>query len=334
MYPQIYLGTIPAITAERLALRALALELRARLGSARNDVPSMLLLHFAPAPGLAPADLLLLQPGAAIVGVVRAYTGPIVAQPGGRWAMRDSGVSLAEAGGITPIQFVDALRNAVRERLDDAAPALLGTLPEAQPFERMVGALICRPITHPDSHISLTISDHRRQLKVLGLDELPAVVRMLRLGTQLAPEAMHTIATELFGGRLWHDGTRFLFDLAAPRFQLRVLANGTRSAKLFQLMEGENLIGRRRSPQQHERRLTLGGDELISADHAIFTVGDGDQVFVRDTSKNGTWIAAPGAAEERVRRERSITPGDELRLGITRLRLERIEGAQASEETA
>jgi hypothetical protein len=332
VYPQIYLGIVPETTAERLALRALALELRARLGAARNDVPSTLLLHFAPAPGAAPADLLLLQPGAAIVGAVRSYAGPIVAQPGGRWAMRDSGAPLAEAGGTTPIQFVDAQRNAVRDRLDDAAPALLGTLPEAQPFARMVGALICTPITHPDSHISLTISDHRRQLKVLGLDELPAVAGMLRLGTQLAPEAMHTIVTELFGGRLWHDGARFLFELAAPRFQLRVLASGTRSAKVLQLMEGENLIGRRRAPQQHERRLTLGGDELISADHAIFTVGDGEQVLVRDTSKNGTWVAAAGGAEERVRRERSISPGDELRLGITRLRLERVEGAEDSKE--
>lgn len=334
MYPQIYLGTIPDTSAERLALRALALDLRARLGAARTDTPSMLLLHFAPAPGAAPADLLLLQPAAAIVGAVRAYTGPIAAQPGGRWTMRDSGVPLAEAGGITPIQLVDALRNAVRERLDNAAPALLGTMPEAQPFERMAGALICAPITHPDSHISLTISEHRRQLKVLGLDELPAVAGMLRLGTQLAPEAMRAIASELFGGRHWHDGTRFLFELAAPRFQLRVLSNGTRPARLLQLMEGENLIGRRRAPQQHERRLTLGGDELISADHAIFTVGDGDQVLVRDTSKNGTWVASPGGAEERVRRERAIAPGDELRLGITRLRLEQVEGAQASEETA
>ena len=335
MYPQIYLGIIPDTTAERLALRALALDLRASIGAARGDEPTTLLLHFAPTPGAAPADLLLIQPHAAIVGAVRSYRGPIAAQPGGAWALRDTGAALIEAGGASPIQHIGAQRDAVRQRLDAAAPALLGTLPEATPFERTVGALICAPITHPDSRISLTISDHRRQLKVLGLDELPAVAALLRLGTQLAPAAMQALASELFGGRLWHDGARFLFELAAPLFQLRVLANGARAAKILQLMEGETQIGRRRAPQQNERRLTLSGDELISADHAVLAVGEGGQVTVRDTSKNGTWVTGPGGAEERIRRERSLSPGDELRLGITRLRLELVADVdvEASKDT-
>lgn len=324
--PQIYIGPTPASSAGRLALRALAVDTRTRAATAHADGPTALVLHFAPAPGAAPVDMLLLRPHSAIVGLVRSYRAPVVAQPGGRWAYRDTGEPIAEAGGATPIQHVAAQRDAVGRRLDQIAPELLGTMPEAHPFERMVGALICMPISHPDSRISLAIGEHRRQLKVLGFDELLPLADMIRLGAQIPAAAMQAIAVDVFGGRLWHDGSRFLFDLAPPRFQLRVLANGTRAERMLPLMEGENVIGRRRAPQSHEHRIALAGDELISADHAVLTCGDDDQLTLRDTSKNGIWVTPPGGAEERVRRTRALAPGAELRLGITRLRIERIEG--------
>ena len=53
--------------------------------------------------------------------------------------------------------------------------------------------------------------------------------------------------------------------------------------------------------------------------------GDGDYVTLRDTSKNGTWVTPPGGAEERLHGvERAITLGAILRMGVTRMRLERI----------
>lgn len=317
---QIYIGPTPGSSAERLALRALALDLRGRAQAARADT-AVALLHFTA--GGAPVDLLLLRPHAAIVGLVRSYRAPVAALPGARWAYRDTGEPIVEAGGASPIQHVAAQRDAVAERLHQAAPDLLGTPPEALPFERMIGALICAPIAHPDSQISLAIAEHRRQLKVLGLDELLPLADMARLSVQLAPEAMHAIAAGVFGGRLWHDGARFLFELAPPRFQLRVLPGGARPERVLPLMEGENIVGRRRAPQGNEYRIALSGDELISADHAVLACGDDDQVQVRDTSKNGTWLTLPGSHEERIRRARALAPGTELRMGITRLRLER-----------
>jgi len=327
VYPQIYLGRIPAMPAERRALRALALDLRARIQAVRAPEPTTLLLRFAAGEGAAAdIDLLLLRPQVAIVGAIRAYRGPIVAGPGGPWSYRDSGEPIRELRGRTPTQHVKAQRDAVRERLEDAAGQLLGLARQAQPFERMVGALICVPATHAESRITLEVSEHRQQIKVLGLDELAQLAAMLQIGAHLSDEAMHGIVTELFAGRLWHDGQRFLFDLAPQRFQLRVLADGARGEKVLPLIEGENVIGRRRAPQQYEHRLTLSGDELISADHALLICGDDDRITLHDTSKNGTWITTPGAKEERVRQELAIVPGTLLRMGVTRARLERLDG--------
>jgi hypothetical protein len=269
--------------------------------------------------------MLLLRPNAAIVGAVRAYHGPIESLPGGQWRRRDTGEPLREARDRTPIQHVKLQRDAVRAQLDAAAPRLLGAPPDAHLFDRMAGALIIAPGTHAESRVSLEIGDHRQQIKLLGLDELPALAGMLRLGVQLPAPAIQSIVSELFGGRLWHDGARFLFELAAPRFQLRLLGDGTRPEKLLPLIEGENLLGRRRSAQHNEHRLTLAGDELISADHALITCGDDEWAALRDTSKNGTWITPPGGTEERVRGERTIFPGTLLRMGVTQARLERIE---------
>ncbi len=325
MYPQIYLGHIPATPAERRALRALALDLRARIQALRAPEPTTLLLRFAAGEGAAgDIDVLLLRPQVAIVGAIRAYRGPIVAAPGGPWSYRDTGEPIREPRGRTPTQHIKAQRDAVRERLDDAARQLLGMPPEVRPFERLVGALICVPATHPESRITLEVSEHRQQIKVLGLDELAGLAAMLQIGVQLSDEVMHAIVTDLFAGRLWHDGQRFLFNLAPQRFQLRMLDDGARNEKVLPLIEGENVIGRRRAPQQYEHRLTLSGDELISADHALIVCGDDDRITLRDISKNGTWITTPGGKEERVRQERIIVPGTLLRMGVTRARLERV----------
>ena len=325
MYPQIYLGSVPTTSARRRALRDLALDLRSLIHAARAAEPSTLLLNFGAGEGAAESiDLLLLRPRAAIVGAVRAYGGPIETLPNGQWCHRDTGAPLHEQRDRTPIQHVKLQRDAVRTRLESAS-ALLGLAADTRPFDRMVGALIIAPATHAESRVSLEIGDHRQQLKVLGLDELPALAGMVRLGSQLPDAAVLAIVAEVFAGRPWHDGARFLFDLAAPRFQLRVLGEGARPEKRLPLIEGENLLGRRRSPQQHEHRLSLSGDELISGDHALIVCGDDDWVALRDVSKNGTWITPPGGTEERVRGERTIFPGTLLRMGMTRARLERID---------
>ncbi|MEO7910789.1 MAG: FHA domain-containing protein [Roseiflexaceae bacterium] len=326
MYPQIYLGDIPTTSDRRRAVRALALDIRARIHATRAVEPTTLLLHFRAGESVLPAiDLLLLRLNAAIIGAIRDYHGPIESLPDGQWRHRDSGELLREERDRTPIQHVKLQRDAVRAQLDAAAPRLLGTLADAHPFDRTVGALIIVPSTHAESKVSLEIGDHRQQIKLLGLDELPALAGMLRLGVQLPEPAIQAIVSELFGGQLWHDGAHFLFELATPRFQLHLLGDGARPEKLLPLIEGENLLGRRRSSQHYEHRLTLAGDELISADHALIICGDDDWAALRDISKNGTWITPPGGTEERVRGERTIFPGTLLRMGMTRALLERVE---------
>jgi FHA domain len=338
-YPQIYIGQIPATAAERIALRERALDLRTALRASPRGRPELepicALLNFgvgaAPGPAdAAPAiELLLLRTNAAIVGAIRTYPGPIEVTPDGRWTDLTTGAAIRDERGRTPLQVVRAQRDAVRARLDqDAEPLLnptVGAGAEAQSFARMVGALICSPATHPESRISLDVDDHRQQLKILGLDELAGLAAMIHTGPRLSEEAMRRIIGDLFDGRPWHDGERLLFELAPGRFQLRMFAEGDRAESVVPLMEGENIAGRRRSVQRHERRITLSGDDLISSDHARLFCGDGDRVTLRDTSKNGTWVTLPGGAEERLHdAERAIAPGAVLRMGMTRLRLERI----------
>jgi hypothetical protein len=176
---------------------------------------------------------------------------------------------------------------------------------------------------HAESRISLDVGEHRQWLKVLGLDELPGLAAMVQLGTQLAEEWIRLIVSEIFGGRPWHDGERLLFELAPGRFQLRLLAEGDRAEEVLPLIEGENLIGRRRQASGHEHRLTLAGDDLISSDHARIVCHGSDRVTLHDTSKNGTWVASQGGPEERLHgAERAIGPGTVLRMGVTRMRLE------------
>jgi hypothetical protein len=330
-YPQIYIGTTPATAAERRALRARALALHAALRTSRAPTPTYLLLDFAAAQdgdlGAAapPIELLLLHPNAAIVGAIRAFPGPIEVTPDGRWTLLATGAPIREGRGLAPLQVVRAQRDRVRDRLGHAAARLLGPEAGAQPFQRTIGALICAPTAHAESRISLDVDDHRQLLKVLGMDELAGLVAMAHSGTRLDEEVMRVIVGELFGGRLWHDGTRFLFELAPGHFQLRQLAEDGRAESVLPLAEGETVIGRRRVAQAHEPRITLADDDLISSDH-VRLICDDDRVTLRDTSKNGTWVARPGEPEQRIHKaETTIEPGALLRLGMTQMRLERVE---------
>jgi FHA domain-containing protein len=325
VYSQIYLGHLPATLPERQMLRERALDLHDCLRTAHSSTPTYVLLNFAAGdtPLVRPVELLLLRPNAAIVGAIRSYQGPIDVTPAGPWMQRDTGAPIVEAQGRTPLQVVRDQRDAVRARLNHEAAGLLGVPADAQPFERTVGALICAPQMHPESHISLDVGEHRQWLKILGLDELPGLAAMIRIGTQLAEETIRQIVSEVFGGRLWHDGERLLFELAPGRFQLRLLAEGDRAEEVLPLIVGENVIGRRRQASGHEHRLTLTGDDLISSDHALLICQDNDRVTLRDTSKNGTWIASAGGPEEHLHgAERTIGPGTLLRMGVTRMRLE------------
>jgi hypothetical protein len=331
-YPQVYLGQIPSTAAERMALRERAFGLRAALRAGSRGRPELgptyALLNFAA--GAAPlVELLLLRPNALFVAAMRAYPGPIEVTPEGRWTDLTTGAAIRDERGRSPLQAVRAQREAVRAQLEQHAGRLLdgttGSEVDAPSFDRIVGALICLPTTHPESRISLDVDDHRQQLKILGLDELAGLVAMLRTGAQLPEAAMRRIVVDLFDGRLWLDGERLLFELAPGRFQLRVLGDDNRPESIVPLIEGVNIVGRRRSAQRFERRITLSGDDLISSDHARLLCGDGDYVTLRDISKNGTGVTLPGGAEERLHGlERAITLGAVLRMGVTRLRLERI----------
>jgi hypothetical protein len=344
-YPQLYIGQVPGSASERYVLRERALDLHAALrGGSRpraEQEPTLLLLNFLIGDRSVPqpVELLLLRPNAAIVALVRSYSGPIEVTPDGRWTDLASGAALRDGLGRTPLQVVRAQRDAVRACLQrsaatllepalDTGPALVRgamELPSAvdRPFERTVGAFICAPATHPESRISLDVDDHRQWLKILGLDELAGLAAMLRSGARLSETALHTIAAELFGGRLWHDGEKLLFELVPGRFQLRLLGEGPPEAAILPLIEGENVIGRRKSTRHHEHRVTLSGDDLVSSDHARLVCGD-EQITLRDISKNGTYLLQPDGSEEPLRgADRILVPGALLRMGVTRLRLER-----------
>jgi hypothetical protein len=323
VHPQIYLGHIPPTARERRGLRALALDLSGRIAAARAAEPTLLLLNFADAKLTEMIDLLLLRPNAIMVGAIRGYRGPIEASPNGRWRDRATGDPIHDQRGRTPLQQVRAQRDAVRDQIRCSAERLTDAPPGAELFERTIGAVIFTPSTHPESRISLDVTDHRQWLKVLGLDELPALAAMIHTDPHLSEQAMRVIATEVFPGRLWYDGASFLFGLAPARFQLRPLGADERPELVLPLQEGETIVGRRRKAQQSEHRLTLEGDDLISSNHVQISYGDDEWVTLRDTSKNGTWITPPGGTEERARGERAIVPGTVLRMGVTRLRLER-----------
>jgi hypothetical protein len=298
-------------------LRERALDIYAHLRQANQPAPTVALLNVAAGPSSAGVDLLLLRPRALLAGTLRTFDGPIEALPGRPW--RGLGGATPPLPGPSPLDVARAARDAVALRLRD--PLDRWGVPRAP---RILGAVVLFPAIHPDSRISLDIDDHRQGLKVLGLDELAGVAAMVSSGVELTEEQMRAVAEHVFGGRLWVDGGRMLFDLAPARFALRLL-DGERAGEAVPLPEGETVVGRRRTARRYERRVAIGGDDLISSDHALLLCGDDEAVRLRDTSKNGTWIVRSDGQEQHLRgAEQVLAPGAVLRMGVTRMRLERL----------
>ena len=195
---------------------------------------------------------------------------------------------------------------------------LVARLPP-EPLGNPVAAIIITPALPPSSQIALDIEDHRQRVKVLEIGELAPLASMLQADAQLDLAAMQQIAAQL-DARLWHDGERLLFEISLTPFALRVLS---RDSPPQPLLEGANIIGRRAAPLQQEYRLTITGDDTISADHAVL-VCDGERVVVRDTSTNGTLVRTSDGVETLLQHgEAALAPGSVLRTGETELRLER-----------
>jgi len=314
---QLFIGQVPRTAAERRTLRERAIDVLHQLRQANQPAASVALLQFDPGTAAGRSvDLLLLRPRALLVGCFWHHSGPIEVEPSGGWRDITSGALLSDGGG-TPLEQARAAR--------DAVAAYLQAAPEGLPLverTRVVGAVICVPATHSASRISLDVDDHRQGLKVLGMDELAGVAAMVQSGIDLSERQMRILAAEVFGGRLWYDGEQPLFELAPARFGLRLL-QGERAGDLVALPEGQTVIGRRQTARHYERRIPIPGDDLVSSDHVMVEYGDEEGLLIRDISKNGTWVAAPGEQEQHLHgTERRLTRGGALRLGMTRLVIE------------
>ncbi len=314
-YPHIYIGTTPDTIDRRRAMRTLALDLRVRLRSQRDPAPVVALLHF-PIEGAGIADLLIVRPNALVLAALRTYDGPLDIS---HHMWRDAhGQLIREADGQTPLAEVGLQRDTLRARLLESLPTDSLTARAAQ---RLIAAVVCMPILHAESRVALDIEDHRAQRKVLGLDELPGLA-IMAAGAARMTELDIQMLIERLGVQLWHDGTRLLFELATARHQLQILNADQAIRTTLPLIEGENIIGRRRTARPHEHRLTISGDDLVSSDHALLNCHEDGRVTLRDTSKNGTWVTLPGGPETFVHAtERQLIPGTILRLGDTRMEL-------------
>lgn len=308
-HTQIYLGHIPTTSYRRRVLRERALRLAALLDRPELT-PSVALLHV----GEPPADLLLLRPRFALVGSLKDVDGPVLLDDDGRWI---TGAQGEEVRSPTDEPLLAHLKQ-VRDRTIAPLERHL-----QQPLHRTIGALIGVPSMHPDSQITLDIDDHRQQIKVLGLDELPALASMVQTGITLEAHELHELATDTFGGRLWHDGTQLLFEIGVTPWSLRARQAQDGAAPVWPLLEGATFVGRRRGPRRYEYRVMLADDELMSNDHAVLYASDDGRVVLRDTSTNGTWVALPGQPEQRLHRaERQLVAGTLLRMGATEVVLE------------
>lgn len=326
-YPRLYIGQKPATPLARRTLRLRALDLAARFKQTLASEPTYALLHFLPSNSTEHdlVELLLLRPNAVLVGLFKDSNGPLDILPNGEWIVRDAARQIRGPYGETPLEQIKRSRDVVLRQLQRYNRELPDILPEDARFARTIGALIVAPKLHPESRVTLDVVDHRQQIKVLGFDELPGLAAMAQTGVQLSEEAMQVIVAEVFGGRRWYDGEQLLFELALAPFQLQVLAETGRPERALSLIEGANVVGRREAPLHHEYRLTLSGDDLMSNDHAIINCTADGRVILRDTSTNGTWVEAPGAAEERLHHvEQVLAPGSMIRMGVTRMWLEQI----------
>lgn len=327
MQPQIYVGRTPDTARERIVLRERALRLAHAIQRSPTEGLCAVVFNIAAGanPPLAQIDLLVLRATAVIVGALRTYAGPIDAPPGGVWRDRASGQPILEDDGAHPLHRLRQQRDAVQTSLNAAAARLGIATADPHPFKHVIGLIIGVPALPADSRISLDVDDHRDHLKVCSFDELPGVAAMSHSGVALSDEAIRAIAMHLFGGRLWFDNNRFLFELAPPRFQLSIHAPGSASSSV-PLYEGETIVGRRKSPKEYERRIPICNDELVSSDHLHIICGDEpNSIVIRDASKNGTWVTPPDGPAEHLRNtERIIPAGTRLRLGMTDIILERV----------
>ncbi len=325
MQLRVYIGRTPDTARERIALRERVLTLvRSARQSPREGTCTVVFDITAGAdPPLAQIDLLILRATAVIVGALRSYPGPIDAPPGGVWRDRASGQPILEADGTHPLHRLRQQRDAVQMSLNAAAARLGIAAASPHPFQQVTGVLIGFPALPADSRISLDVDDHRDHLKVCSFNELPGVAAMSHSGVTLSDEVIDIIAATLFGGRLWYDD-RFLFELAPPRFQFAIHPPGS-SPVSVPLYEGETIVGRRKSPKAHERRIPVLNDDLVSSDHLYIICGDDETVAIRDASRNGTWVMRPDGSAEHLRHAAgTISAGTRLRLGTTDLILERV----------
>lgn len=319
-YPRIYICHIPETISARRLLRSRALELHTLLSNTRDTQSQLVVLNIPL--GHEYLDVLLARQNVLIAANMYHWPQAIRVPQGMPWREKLSGAVLNLPDGHSPLQHVAALRNALRIALRQSWQQ---SEIEARALERMIGAVVAMPELHPDSEVQLDIDDHQQRLKLLGLNELPGLVAMAGASWQLSESALHSMIVEQLHARLWHDGSKLLFELVSPRFQLRLLGDDLESCAALPLLEGENIIGRRRATQASEYRHSIA-DDLVSNDHALIYCEDGDQLRLRDMSKNGTWLAIPGESEEYIHhQEHMLQVGMKIRVGITRMRVERIE---------
>lgn len=323
---RVYIGRTPKTAHERIELRERALMAARTARQSPTEGTCTIAFNIAAGaePPLTHIDLLVLRRTSVIVGALRSYAGPIDAPPGGIWRDRASGQPILEEDGTHPLHRLRRQRDAIQMSLNAAAARLGIATTDPHPFKHVIGAIVGVPALPADSRISLDVDDHRDHLKVCSFDELPGVAAMSHSGVTLSDEAIHAIAGELFGGRLWYDD-RFLFELAPPQFQASIHAPGS-APLLVPIYEGETIVGRRKSPKGNERRIPIPNDDLVSSDHLCITCSDDVQtVAIRDVSKNGTWVTRPDGLVEHLRNAACTVPvGTRLRLGTTDLILERI----------
>ena len=319
-YPRIYICDIPETISARRLLRSRALELHTLLSNTRDTQLQLVVLNIPL--GHEHLDVLLARQNVLIAASMYHWPQAISIPYGMPWREKLSGTVLNLPDGRSPLQHVAALRNAMRISLKQSWQQ---TQIESQALECMIGAVVAIPELHPDSEVQLDINDHQQRLKLLGLNELPGLAAMAGASWQLTESTLQAMITEHLHARLWHDGTALLFELARPRFQLRLLGDDLESCAALPLLEGENIIGRRRAMQPSEYRHSIA-DDLVSNDHALIYCEDGDQLRLCDMSKNGTWLTIPGEREEYIHhQEHLLQVGMKIRVGITRMRLERVE---------
>lgn len=294
MLPQIYLAQTPTSALRRRMLRVQALELRDRL--ARIDPgPCYVVLQLGEA-GAPRMDVAILRPRSVIIGLLKTVDTPLDIGRDHPW--------LLEARQARAMLVAQLTANETAP-----PPWAIGT---------PIAAVIISPQLPAESQITLDVEDHRQRVKVLTIDELAPLAAMLQAGAQLDEAAMQQLVAQL-GARHWHNGERLLFEIGLAPYRLAVIG---RDSPPLTLLEGATVIGRRTAPLHYEYRLTITGDDSISADHAVL-VCDGERVVLRDTSTNGTLITTADSAAQMVHlSEISIVPGTVIRIGETEVRLE------------